>query len=89
MDEDNTNDAQALIIIAPDDLHKADTSGGEPYEIAVPELRADGPLLWERHQLFFVDYLRLVFRFGGFSGYEGIDPIPTELASLSQDLMPF
>ena len=49
-------------------LHKADTSGGDPYQVAVPDLRADGELLNERHRLFFVDYLRLCFSFGGFPG---------------------
>jgi hypothetical protein len=88
-DDEDVDNGQALIIIAPDALHKADTSGGEPYEIAVPELRADGPLIGERHQLFFVEYLRLVFRFGGFPGYEGIDPVPAELGSLGKDLIPF
>jgi hypothetical protein len=59
------------IIVAPDDLHKAGLSGGDPYAIAVPDPRADGELLNERHELLFVPYLRLCFRFGGFPGYEG------------------
>jgi hypothetical protein len=80
---------QFLIELAPDAFHKAKISGGEPYEIAVPELRADGPLIWERHELYFVDYLRLAFRFGGFPGYDGIEPLPAELASLTADLVPF
>jgi hypothetical protein len=80
---------QAAIAVAPDDLHKANTSGGEPYEIAVPELGADGKLLNERHDLYFVEYLRLVFRFGGFPGYDGIDPVPEQLAQLRQGLIPF
>jgi len=88
-EREDMDDHQSIIVIAPDDLHKADTSGGEPYEIAVPDLRADGPLLWERHGLGFVEYLRLAFRFGGFPGYEGIDPVPAELNSLSQGLTPF
>ncbi len=80
---------QFLIVIAPDALHKANISGGEPYEIALPDLRADGPLLWERHELYFVEYLRLAFRFGGFPGYEGIDPLPAELEILTAGLVPF
>jgi hypothetical protein len=80
---------QAAIAVAPDDLHKANTSGGEPYEIAAPELGADGKLLNECHDLYFVEYLRLVFRFGGFPGYDGIDPVPEELAQLRQGLIPF
>jgi len=80
---------QGVLAIAPDDLHKANTSGGEPYEIAVPEPCADGKLLNERHNLYFVEYLRLVFRFGGFPGYDGIDPTPAELAELRRGLIAF
>ena len=45
-------DGVESIIIAPDDLHKANTSGGEPYEIEVPDLGADGKFLNERHELY-------------------------------------
>jgi hypothetical protein len=87
--EEGFGDGSA-IVIAPDDLHKANTSGGEPYEIEVPDLGADGKFLNERHELYFVDYLRLVFRFGGFPGYDGIDrSLPPELAGLSAGLIPF
>jgi hypothetical protein len=83
-------DGVESIIIAPDDLHKANTSGGEPYEIEVPDPGADGKFLNERHELYFVEYLRLVFRFGGFPGYDGIDrALPPELATLSAGLIPF
>lgn len=87
--EDGFGDG-SVIMIAPDDLHKAKTSGCEPYEIEVPDLGADGKLLNERHELYFVDYLRLVFRFGGFPGYEGIDrALPPELAELCGGLISF
>jgi hypothetical protein len=83
-------DGVESITIAPNDLHKGNTSGGEPYEIEVPDLGADGKFLNERHELYFVEYLRLVFRFGGFPGYDGIDrALPPELASLSVGLIPF
>ena len=55
----------------------------------VPDLRADGELLNERHGLFFVDYLRLCFRFGGFPGYEGKTDVPADLATLSAGLISF
>jgi hypothetical protein len=78
------------IAIAPDDLHKANTSGGDPYEIAVPNESADGEVQNERHRLLFVDYLRLCFRFGGFPGYEGQDRgVPPELDMLRSGLPPF
>jgi len=82
-------DERGFISIAPDDLHKADTSGGDPYEIAVPDLRADGELLNERHGLLFVDYLRLCFRFGGFPGFDGADARPAAIDRLTADLVPF
>jgi hypothetical protein len=87
-DEDGDGEPNA-ITIAPDDLHKANVSGGDPYEMAIPDLRADGELLNERHELFFVDYLRLCFKFGGFPGYEAMGTIPAELGRLSAGLTPF
>jgi hypothetical protein len=86
-DED---DDAAQITLAPDDLHKAGTSGGDAYAMSVPDPRADGELLNERHGLLFVDYLRLCFEWGGFPGYEGLDQgIPPEIVSLRHDLLPF
>jgi hypothetical protein len=46
-------------------------------------------MIWERHDLYLVGYLRLALRFGGFPGYDGIDPLPAELASLTAGLVPF
>jgi len=77
------------ILIAPDALHKANTSGGDPYVVEVPNAAADGVLNFERHHGYFVEYLRLVFRFGGFPGYEGIEYPPPELTELRADLRPF
>jgi hypothetical protein len=88
-DDDDGDGAPNAITIAPDDLHKANVSGGDPYEVAIPDLRADGELLNERHHLFFVDYLRLCFKFGGFPGYDAMGTIPAELERLSAGLMPF
>jgi hypothetical protein len=86
---DEDEEEPSAITIAPDDLHKANTSGGDPYEMAVPDPRADGELLNERHDLFFVDYLRLCFRFGGFPGYEGQVNVPSALSTLGADLLAF
>ena len=81
---------EGLIAIAPDHYHKANISGGAPYEIALPDPRADAELLNEPHNLFFVDYLRLVFRHGGFPGYAGMDrDVPEEIAILSEGLERF
>jgi hypothetical protein len=89
-DEDDDGEGRSsAITIAPDDLHKANTSGGAPYEMAIPDLRADGELLNERHHLFFVDYLRSCFRFGGFPGYDGAAKVPEETGALAAGLVEF
>ena len=54
--------------------------------MAIPDLRADGEFLNERHGLFFVDYLRLCFRFGGFPGYDGVPKVPAEISELRAGL---
>jgi hypothetical protein len=88
-EEDEEAGRPSAITIAPDDLHKANVSGGGAYEMAVPDLRADGELLNERHQLFFVDYLRLAFRFGGFPGYDGAAAVPEEISTLKAGMLEF
>ena len=88
-DADDEEGGPSAITIAPDDLHKANTSGGAPYEMAIPDLRADGELLNERHHLFFIDYLRLAFRFGGFPGYDGAAEVPAEISILQSGLLEF
>lgn len=81
---------EGRIPIAPDHYHKANISGGAAYEIALPDPRADAELLNEPHGLFFVDYLRLVFRHGGFPDYAGMDrDVPKEIAILTEDLQRF
>ena len=88
-DDEDEEGRPSAITIAPDDLHKANISGGAPYEMAIPDTRADGELVNERHQLFFVDYLRLCFELGGFPGYDGAANIPTEIAPLKAGLLDF
>jgi len=77
------------VLIAADGLMKANTSGGDPYQMEVPNASADGVLRFECHDLNFVEYLRLVFRFGGFPGYEGMEFPPPQLVELSADLASF
>jgi uncharacterized protein DUF6745 len=81
------DEGDGALILAPDDLHKSNVSGGDPYEIGVPDPAADGRVLNERHDLRFVDYLRLCFRFGGFPGYEGRTDMPPEIVRLREGLM--
>jgi hypothetical protein len=76
--------------LAPDDLHKDNTSGGDPYGLELPNPAADFLFMYERHDLLFVPYLRLaILRWGGFPGLEGrginFDPLDTLVA----DLEPF
>jgi hypothetical protein len=85
---EEAKDGVSEIVIAPDAIHKGGESG-DRYTIGLPNLHVDGPLLGEDHELLFVDYLRLVFRFGGFAGYDGVDPLPTELAGLGEGLYVF
>ena len=56
--------------LAPDALHKANFSGGESYGLELPFFGADPVFAHEPHQLPFVDYLRLGFRWAGFPGLE-------------------
>jgi hypothetical protein len=58
--------------LAPDDLHKDNVSGGDPYGVRLPEASADFLFLYERHGLLFVPYLRVaILRWGGFPGLDG------------------
>ena len=56
--------------LAPDYLHKANTSGGAPYQIELPFFGADPVFVNEAHELPFVDYLRLCFRWADFPRLE-------------------
>ena len=77
--------------IAPDEYHKANIGGGAPYSIALPKKSIDARLLEEWHNTTFVDYLRSVFRYGGFPGFERLPngERPDDLvAFLTQDFLP-
>jgi len=82
-------DDDSELVIAPDDLHKSGTSGGDPYAIGVPDEAVDARLMNERHELLFVDYLRLCCRFGGFPGYDGRHDAPADLDRLREGLVEF
>jgi hypothetical protein len=56
--------------LSPDEVHKSFASGGDPYAMKLPDLAADGAFLNERHRTTFVSYLRIVFQWGGFPGWE-------------------
>ena len=81
---------------APDDLHKADISGGPPYAVRAPDASVDGLVVWEVHQTTFVNYLRTVMRTAGMGGMGAAKhhahaplPIPDEVIELAAELEPF
>ena len=84
-----------VVDLAPDFLHKANVSGGAPYAMAVPNDGLDGLLLFERHRTTFVNYLRICFRRGGFTGWSGLrgwaapqSPQPPLLTEVAEELLP-
>lgn len=75
--------------IALDVFHKEDVSGGAPYEIELPDERADAVLLNLEPALTFVQYLRHAFAWAGLPGYaEVYDTPPPELAAIASRLEP-
>lgn len=74
-------------IIAPDDLHKANISG-DVYYIDLPDRKAD--LIFQDWKgEYFVAYLRRVFLWAGFPGWERHRNPPTKLIrELTQGLLP-
>ena len=58
------------LVIAPDQFHKEDVSGGMWYGVEVPNLDDDPLLLEEPHGISFLDYLELAISFGGFPGLD-------------------
>ncbi len=87
--EPEDEDEQMRIALAPDDLHKAGMSGGDPYSIFVPAATADAPVQFEPNSVNFVEYLRLTFAWGGFPGWQNGDAIlPAEIKELRDGLLP-
>ena len=54
---------------SPDDFHKDNTSGGEPYFIVFPCHSADALVEGDWHHTTFVDYLRICLEWSGFPGF--------------------
>lgn len=82
----------AAVILSPDYLCKANISGGAAYQIVLPFYGADPIFSNEEHQLPFVDYLRLCFRWGGFSRLERHQErldVQNFLQTMTKDLEPF
>lgn len=81
------------LVLAPDYLHKANISGGDAYTISLPSKSVDPIFANEKHNLPFVDYLRLCFKFGGFPRLESYPYRTPEtrdfLTEMTKDLQPF
>ena len=84
--EQNEDDEDLVLPVAPDRLHKANVSGGLPYGIVLPDAGIDATFVAES-TVPFVDYLNHVFAHGGF-------PWPTSgaqslvVSSLTPGLLP-
>ena len=88
-DEEDAEDGQ-FAGLAPDDLHKDNTSGGDPYGVRLPNPAADFLFEYERHNLLFVPYLRLaILQWGGFPGLDGQGIAFEPLGGLVAGLEPF
>jgi hypothetical protein len=59
-----------VVPIAPDDMHKADVSGGMWYNVSIPAVADDPPLNDEWHATTFVNYLEIALKWAGFPGLE-------------------
>jgi len=89
-EEDEVGDMGWFAGLAPDDLHKDNTSGGDPYGVNLPNPSADFRFVNERHDLLFVSYLRLaILRYGGFPGLDDRRLQFEPLRALAADLEPF
>ncbi len=76
-------------VLAPDRYHKHEISGGAPYSICLPCVAADAIVQNEPNEVYFVDYLRQCFRYGGFPGFgDDESRIPQEeMAMLTEGLL--
>jgi hypothetical protein len=74
--------------IAPDALHKNNTSGGSPYAMKIPDPSADAALLYEWSTDTLVSYLRRSFEWGGFPDWKGKPAYPKkEIDYLKEGLL--
>ncbi|HVH37137.1 MAG TPA: hypothetical protein VM757_00920, partial [Sphingomicrobium sp.] len=75
---------------APDALHKANVSGGNPYSLEVPVEAVDAPVVDGPTDSYFVEYLRhTILGWGGFPGWERAKQVPAQLDALRRDLVLF
>jgi hypothetical protein len=83
-------DEETYVSLAPDELHKDNISGGDPYGLELPNPAADFRFMYEPHDLLFVPYLRLaILQWGGLPGLEGRSIQFGPLETLVAELEPF
>jgi hypothetical protein len=85
--EDPTTAGLFVLPLAPDRLHKDNTSGSGPYRIVLPDGCVDGLFAWET-TMPFVSYLNWVFRDGGFPWPSGDNNQWQVRHHLVKDLLP-
>jgi hypothetical protein len=79
-----------FVALVPDDLHKDNTSGGDPYGLQLPNPSVDFIFMYERHTMLFVPYLRsTILQWGGFPGLYGRNIQFEPLDRLVAELEPF
>jgi hypothetical protein len=84
------DDEEIFVYLAPDEFHKDNVSGGDPYGLVLPNPAADFLFMYEPHDLLFVPYLRLaILQWGGFPGLEGQKVQFEPLTVLTAELEPF
>lgn len=81
--------AARMLVVAPDDVHKAGLSGGPAFGVSIPNVAMDGRIIsegWAGES--FLNYLRGYFTWGRFPGLQANrNPPHQELAFLTKDLL--
>ena len=78
------------LVFSPDDYHKDNVSGGNPYEIALsPKPGVDGKVLYAPQNIPFTDYLRHIFANGGFGSRVDVPEFQDYLQTVLPKLLPF
>jgi hypothetical protein len=85
--EDPDTAGPFVLPLAPDQLHKENTSGGSPYGIILPDGSAEGLFVADTTTPF-VSYLNWVFRHGGFPETTGSESEWRVRQDLAKDLLP-
>ena len=76
--------------LSPDNYFKYGISGAGAYAIRLPHKAFDAPLLLERHNTTFVNYLRICFQWGGFPGLAHENRLTQDVCTfLTKDLVAF